>query len=219
MISVSGRNGAAVGREVVVLVHGLYMHGLWMSLLGRRLRQAGYRTIAFSYPSLRNVPTENARALEELVESLDEPVVHFLAHSLGGLVIRHLFAQSPQRPGRVVTLACPHQGSYAARYLCERGRGRILGRSIEQGLLGDVPPWPVGRELGSLAGTLNLGWGRLMPEMPGPADGIVAVAETYLSGMTDHLCLPVNHVGMLVAPSVAMQVCAFFATGRFEHCP
>lgn len=218
MISVSG-NRPAVGREVVVLVHGLYMHGLWMGLLGRRLRQAGYRTVAFSYPSLRRVPVENARALKELVEALEEPVVHFLAHSLGGLVVRHLFARSPQPPGRVVTLASPHQGSFAACYLCERGCGWILGRSIEQGLLGDLPPWPVGRELGSLAGTLNLGWGRLMPEMPGLADGIVAVAETYLPGMTDQLCLPVNHVGMLIAPSVATQACAFFATGRFYHCP
>lgn len=206
-------------QETVILVHGLYMRGLWMALLARRLQWAGYKTIAFSYPSLRRAPMDNAHALGELVETLDARVVHFLAHSLGGLVVRHLVAQSIQRPGRVVTLATPHRGSQAARILCAHRLGFMLGRSIEQGLLGDVPPWPPGRQLGSLAGTLNLGWGRLMPTLPGPADGIVAVAETRLAGMTDHRCLPVNHLGMLIASSVAEQACAFFATGRFRHAP
>lgn len=206
-------------QETVILVHGLYMRGLWMSLLARRLRRTGYKTIAFSYPSLRRAPVDNAHALRELVETLDAPAVHFLAHSLGGLVVRHLVNQSIQRLGRVVTLATPHQGSQAARILCAHRLEFILGRSIEQGLLGDVPSWPPGWELGSLAGTLNLGWSRLMPAMPEPADGIVAVAETRLPGMTDHLCLPVNHLGMLFAPSVADQACAFFATGRFRHSP
>ena len=205
-------------QEIVVLVHGLYTHGRWLSLLARRLQRTGYATVAFSYPSVRRAPADNAGALQDLVASLDAPVVHFLAHSLGGLVVRHLFSRFPdQPPGRVVTLGTPHQGSYTARVICGRGLQFALGCSIDQGLLQDIPPWPPGRELGSLAGTLNIGLGRLLAGIPRPSDGTVAVAETYLPGMTDHICLPVSHMGMLLAPSVAVQACAFFAMGRFNH--
>jgi hypothetical protein len=53
--------------------------------------------------------------------------------------------------------------------------------------------------------------------MPAPADGMIAVVETQLPGMTDHICLPVSHMQMLVDPTAITQACAFFATGRFRH--
>ena len=62
-----------------------------------------------------------------------------------------------------------------------------------------------------------MGLGRLFGTVPAPADGIVTVAETCLPGMTEHICLPVSHAGMLLSPTVAVQVCAFLATGRFCH--
>jgi len=35
--------------------------------------------------------------------------------------------------------------------------------------------------------------------------------------MTDHICLPVSHMQMLVDPAAVTQACAFFATSRFHH--
>ena len=207
-----------MAQEVVVLVHGLYLHGLAMWPLARRLRRAGYEPVVFSYPSVRLSPVANARGLAQRVAALRTARVHFLAHSLGGIVIRQLFHQFPdQPPGRVVTLGAPHQGSAAASRLQRRGLGFALGLSAEQGLLGKLPPWPADRELGSIAGTLNVGLGRLLAVISGPADGTVRVAETRLPGMSDHICLPVSHTGMLFAPSVAAQACAFLATGRFRR--
>lgn len=205
-------------REMIILVHGLYLRGWCMQPLAKRLRRAGYDTLLFSYPSVRRAPLDNARALAEVVQTLTTVVVHFVAHSLGGIVVRHLFERFPSLPpGRVVTLGTPHRGSHTAHTLRTRGFGCVLGRSIEQGLLDESPPWPAGWELGSLAGTLNIGLGRLVGDMPGPADGTVAVAETRLAGMADHICLPVSHTGMLLAPTVAAQVCAFLATGHFQR--
>ena len=207
-----------MAQEVVVLVHGLYLHGLAMWPLASRLQRAGFEPVIFSYPSVRLPPAENARALAQRVAALTSTRVHFLAHSLGGIVIRHLFHQFPdQPPGRVVTLGAPHQGSVTASHLQRRGLGFTLGLSTEQGLLGELPPWPADRELGSIAGTLNVGLGRLLSAVSGPADGTVLVAETRLPGMRDHICLPVSHTGMLFAPAVAVQACAFLATGRFQH--
>lgn len=205
-------------RETVVLVHGLYVHGLWMRLLEYWLEQSGYHTMNYSYPSMTRSPTENADDLQALLQRLDAPVVHFLAHSMGGLVVRYLFHNYPkQRPGRVVTLGTPHQGSYAARMMQGSGLGFCVGRGLEGGLLGDAPAWTAPNHLGSIAGTLNVGFGLLFPGMPEPSDGMVAVVETQLPGMTDHICLPVSHMQMLVDPAAVTQSCAFFATGRFHH--
>lgn len=208
----------AAQRETVVLVHGLYVHGLWMYLLEYWLEQSGYHTVNYSYPSMTRSPAENAEELHAILERLDTSVVHFLAHSMGGLVVRHLFHHYPrQRPGRVVTMGTPHQGSYAARIMHHSGLGYFVGRGLEDGLLGDAPAWATSHQLGSIAGTLNVGLGLLFPGMPAPADGMIAVVETRLPGMTDHICLPVSHMQMLVDPAAVAQACAFFATGRFRH--
>jgi pimeloyl-ACP methyl ester carboxylesterase len=205
--------------ETVILVHGLYMNGVDMGLLCKRLENAGFNTERFSYHSLKNTPPENALALQSFVETLSAPVMHFVCHSLGGLVIRHLFHLYPgQRPGRVVTLGTPHTGSSAALRLCESSLTRwTLGKSTRAGLLGDVPHWRNTRELGVIAGTLRLGFGMFIPGIPRPNDGTVAVAETMLDGMTDHITLPVSHFGMLLSKTVAGQTINFLRHGRFRH--
>ncbi len=211
-------DSVACHQETVVLVHGLYMDGACMALLARRLSRQGYRTRLFTYPSLRQPLAASTLVLAALVRSAATPVVHLVAHSMGGLLLRHLLAGAEALPpGRVVTLGTPHQGSCLARKLGSGKLRFILGRSLERGLLGDLPPWPAGRELGSLAGTFNVGLGRLFGPVPAPADGTVTVVETCLAGMSDHICLPVNHLGMLLSPLVAEQVGAFLATGRFVH--
>ena len=190
-----------------------------MMPLARRLRQAGFHTLIFNYPSLRYAPADNARRLATRITIGAAATVHYVAHSLGGLVVRHLLADhgTTLPPGRTVTLGTPHQGSSAASNLCHIGLRFGLGRSIDRGLLGNVPPWPAARELGSLAGDSTVGAGRLFGNLPKPNDGTVAVAETYCEGMTDHVCLPVNHTQMLFSAEVAAQVIAFLQTGRFRH--
>lgn len=205
-------------RELVVLVHGLYVHGIWMQLLEAWLAQSGYETMNYSYPSMSRSPKENADDLQQQLEKTDTPVVHFLAHSMGGLVVRYLFHCYPQqKPGRVVTMGTPHQGSYAARIMHNAGLGFCVGRGLEGGLLGDAPAWSAPHQIGSIAGTLNIGLGLLIPGMPEPSDGLIAVIETQLSGMTDHICLPVAHMQMLVDPTAVAQAAAFFSTGQFRR--
>lgn len=183
------------------------------------LRNAGYQTRVFSYPSRRRTPAQTARALAAFADAVDGEAVHFVAHSLGGLVLRHLFAHHPSgRPGRVVTLGTPHRASHAARRLAGVRWGRsLLAGSLEQGLLGGAPPWGGKTELGSIAGSLPLGLGRVIAGIPVPNDGTVAVTETLLPGMADHIVLRVTHTGLLLAPSVARHVAHFLRRGHFDH--
>ena len=209
--------GAAKPKETVVLVHGIWMNGLDMALLRRRLSSAGYTTRLFSYRSVRSTPIENAMDLQSFTEKIGSPATHYVCHSLGGLIIRHLFNEYPnQPPGRIVTLGAPHTPSSAARQLARFSPGRLLlGRSTLQGLLGNVPPWRNSHELGVIAGRLRLGMGMFIPGIPKPNDGTVAVEETKLAGMTDHITLPVSHFGMLVSARVAQQAIHFLRYGSF----
>lgn len=203
--------------QAVVLVHGIWMPGLEMSLLARRLRQCGFRTYLFSYPSIRCDLADNAVRLQQFVQNIDAPVVHFVAHSLGGLLLRQFFHDFPeQRPGRVVTLGTPHTGSQVARRMGSNPFGKmLLGQSYKRGLRGDVPPWTAPREIGVIAGNVSLGVGRLTGNLTGPNDGAVSVKETRLAGMSAHRVFPVNHAGLIFSREVAKAVCCFLRTGQF----
>jgi len=207
------------GREAVVLIHGLFLNGYEMGFLRFQLSRAGYLPRRFRYHSVRSTPASVARELRRVVQELDAGKIHFVCHSLGGLVIRHYFSLFEDfRHGRVVTLGTPHQGSDAARYLSMSAFGRkLLGKSNRHGVSGDVPAWKGACELGSIAGTRSVGMGRAIADLSKPNDGTVAVAETHLQGVKDHIALPVSHLGMLASRQVVIQVLHFLQQGRFAH--
>lgn len=203
--------------ESIVLVHGLWMKGPEMFLLRRRLRKAGYRVYQFSYRSVARDLGQNARQLNSFLKEVEGKQVHFVAHSLGGLVVRKLFQEFPQqRPGRIVTLGSPHTGSYVADRLSRNGIfRRLFGRS-RLALSGTVNPWKSERELGSIAGYLSLGIALLMRDLEKPNDGTVSVRETYLDGMSDHALVKASHMGLLYSRRATEQVIAFLRNGRFR---
>lgn len=203
--------------ETVVLVHGLWMNGMDMSILARRIKNHGYQISHFRYNSLTKSPRENSYLLSKQIEKLDSPVIHFVCHSLGGLVIRHLFYDYPdQKPGRVVTLGTPHKPSYCAYKITRAPLGTLLlGKSVEDGLLGNVPKWTSSHDLGCIAGTLRLGLGMLVSGVPRPNDGTVSVEETRADNMKDHAIVKVSHFGLLLSPAVSSLTTEFLSQGRF----
>ena len=205
-------------REAVVLVHGLWVNGMDMSLLRYRLSEH-YDTFQFSYNTVQNSPAENAAQLNDFVSGIDHKVIHFVGHSLGGLVIRQFFHLFPeQAEGRVVSLGSPHKQSHSARQLSTFSFTRmLLGKSIEDGLLGEMPPWQGQTELGSIAGSLRLGMGVIIPGLPRPNDGTVSVEETRLEGMSDHLVLPLSHFGLVLSYKAFEAVVYFLQNGNFQQ--
>jgi pimeloyl-ACP methyl ester carboxylesterase len=206
--------------EVVVLIHGIWMNGSDMFLLAHRLKRQGFRCVRFRYASVTASCAQNVQRLHDFLQGLPYPVVHFVAHSLGGLLVRQLFHHYPrQKPGRIVTLGSPHQGSSVARRLYSKPllRRWILGQAVEFGLLGGAPPWTGEHELGNIAGMFGFGVGRLLyPGLEKPNDGTVTVAETYLPGARDWRVIPVSHSGLTFSRKVARQTGYFLGHGRFE---
>ena len=203
--------------QAVVLVHGLWLSGWTMEYLARHLRRCGYRTHLFSYPTMRRSLRENALALREFSDRVEGSAVHYVGHSLGGVVIQAMFAfAAPARDGRIVTLSSPHGGSRAAVTVARRAWGRrILGESIGSLLRGErVAADMGGRDIGLIKGNLPVGLGRLVVDFPGANDGVVAVDEMHWPGARDEITVRAPHSGMLFSPRVATAICQFL---RFGH--
>jgi len=205
-------------KEVVVFVHGIWVNGLEQSLLRHRVRRCGHDCRQFSYHTLLRTPAQNAERLQAFLQKIDADVVHFVAHSLGGVVLHHLFDRYPeQRPGRVIMLGTPINGSSLARKIHSFAPARILlGRSVVRGLFGDMPRWPRSRPLAMIAGYRGIGFGLLvLNRLDKPNDGTVCLHETRSAAVTDHLQVPFSHTQMLLVRPVAEAVCDYLKQGQF----
>jgi pimeloyl-ACP methyl ester carboxylesterase len=203
----------------VVYVHGLWMPGLESTVLMRRLAERGLRPYVFPYASVFEPMAHIAASLRQMVARIDAPQVHLLGHSFGGLVIqRTLERYRMSQPGRAVFLGSPCSGSRVARRLGAWGFGRrLLGRAaVEEFLVERARRWESERELGIIAGTVPLGFGRLLLTFKEASDGTIAVSETALPGAKSRLCLPVTHTGLLLSARVAREAGNFFEHGRFS---
>jgi len=206
--------------EAVILVHGLWVHGVVMALLRRRIARCGYRTYSYSYPSMRLTLTENAERLAQYCLRVAAARVNFVGHSLGGLVVLRMLETAREfKVGRIVLAGTPCCGSFAARRLTRLPGGQaMLGRSLPEWLGRERPQPPAHHEIGVIAGNVGIGLGRLAaPDMTQPNDGVVSVAETRLPEMRDHIVLSVNHTGMLFSRAVARQICEFTRHGVFAR--
>ena len=207
------------GGEMVVLVHGIWMHGVAMQVIGRLLEGHGYRTHRVSYDFLGASPAENAEALSEEIGALDEPLVHLVGHSLGGIVVLHLLHTHPELPiGRAVLLGSPVRGSDVARRVHGNAWLRpLLGRSVEGGLLGGAPGHDGRVPLGVITGSGRFGLSALLYPNEGPSDGVVAESETLLDNVTERISLPRSHSTMIFSRLCAEHVARFLATGTFRE--
>src|SRR5690606_6913940 len=104
-------------RPPVVVVHGLWMPGAETAYVRHRLAAAGFEPHVFRYRSVAEGLDANARRLAELVRALPEGAVHFVGHSLGGVLILRMLELFPEldRGGRVVCLGSPLAGTSAGR--------------------------------------------------------------------------------------------------------
>ena len=207
-------------KGTAVLVHGLWMPGWETWLLRRRLEAAGYATTGFVYPTVGVGLDANVEQLAAFAEGLPSGPVHFVGHSLGGALVVKLFERHGfEGDGRIVCLGSPLNGSRPGAVLDAHPLGRrIVGRCIHDLLAcGACSRWSGARELGIIAGDVPLGFGRLLGGLPSPNDGTVAVDETCIAGLADHIVLPVSHTGMVFSAAVAQQTAHFLQNGKFKR--
>jgi pimeloyl-ACP methyl ester carboxylesterase len=200
----------------VILLHGAVRRARSMVALERALAAAGFGTRNIGYPS-RKYPIEIlAEIIHPQIAPLAGEKLHFVCHSMGGLVARAYIARYRAEPlGRVVMLGTPNQGSELADFWGGNPIFKwVFGPAGQQLRTTAPPPGPAVFEAGIIAGTRALdplGWLYL----PKPNDGRVTVARTKLSGAAAHITLPANHETMMRNPAVQAQVIAFLRAGQF----
>lgn len=197
------------------------MNGADGLVLRRRLaRDSGMKTHAFHYRSVAGSMSDIAVRLAQFARSLPAGHVHFVGHSLGGLVIyRTLEHVTDLPPGRVVFLGTPAVASRAALGAAERlaSASKLLGRCVAEELLTEQSRrWRIDRQLGIVAGTRPVGLGQFFGPLDGDNDGTVAVNEARLPGATDFITVPVGHMGLVLSARVARETCTFLKEGHFS---
>lgn len=205
--------------DTVIIVHGLWMHGLVMLPLQRQLARQGFAMRRLSYPSWSGRLDGNVAALAAFAASAPGERLHVVAHSLGGLLALHWLAGGADaRVARLVMLGSPTAGCHCATWLQRHGPlARLVGHSLPAALARVPTRLPGDIDVGIVAGTRPIGLGRLIPGLPKPNDGVVAVAETRWPDTHDRIELPVTHAGMLLSKDCADQTANFLHTGNFRH--
>jgi Predicted hydrolases or acyltransferases (alpha/beta hydrolase superfamily) len=212
--------------EPVVLVHGLWMNGLEFGVLRHRLQaRHGFDVHVFPYASMHGSARQIADELADFARRCAEGVerVHLVGHSLGGaFVFRALEHGLRDHPGNAVLMGSPLNGSRAAAGAARIAMLRsLLGPHVIEELATARPrEWPGGttRGLGAIAGSRRLGLGQFFARFDADDnDGTIAITETVIPGLDDHIVLPHSHMGMLFAHDVADQVAHFLRSGRFAR--
>jgi pimeloyl-ACP methyl ester carboxylesterase len=192
------------------------MRAFSLIALRRRLERAGYAVHLFEYASVfRSIDSSIAR-LHERVAGLQGEKVHFVGHSLGGLVaLQALVREQDLIEGRVVCLGSPLNGSAVARRVgALPGGAWVVGHSGAM-LRNGLTRWAGRQAVGSIAGRVPFGFGVASGALTAPHDGTVSVAETELPGLTDHCVIAATHTGLPFAAEAAEQTIAFLQTARF----
>jgi pimeloyl-ACP methyl ester carboxylesterase len=208
------------GDEAVMLVHGLWLHGLAMKLIRRRLEARGYAVHAPSYRSVGCTLDENAADVVRHIRRVRCRKLHLVGHSMGGLVaLTAARAMQAEARGRIVLIGTPFADSYSGRQLERLPGGRLLlGKCMAQWLHGSRGELPRDFDIGVIAGSGGIGMGRIIARaLPKPNDGVIAVHETRVPGMRDHITLRVSHTQMLVSREIVRQTCSFMEHGCFDH--
>lgn len=211
-------------KGTVFLVHGLGRTRWSMIPAAMFLERSGFAVRNIGYPSRRMRVERLAEAYlaPELEKAGDGAPVHFVTHSMGGILVRELLQHRDLPPGgRVVMMAPPNQGSELVDRLREfpifRWRNGPAGAQL--GIGPDSLPnrlMPVDAAIGVIAGNrcLNPLFGHWID---GPCDGKVSVSRARLGEMADFLVLPVSHTFMMLDRRVLFQTRHFLRHGRFRR--
>ena len=210
---------------VTLLIHGLAETPMIMAPAEVGIRALGGDVVNLGYPSTLEAPQALAEQfiLPVLKAHEDAAKLNIVTHSLGG-VLAHYCLQTwrPKSLGRVVMTAPGLHGSEALEVYRHNFLFRMLfGPSAYRSGTGDdgfarFLPKDANYELGVIAGCVSSD-PIANTFIPWPHDGKISVPRTKLSGMADHIVLPLAHDYLSSAPLAVYQIEQFLIHGRFSR--
>jgi pimeloyl-ACP methyl ester carboxylesterase len=206
----------------VVLLHGIARASASLRCLERALQAAGFATLNIDYAS-------RTRPIADLADDIHPDIagfadrdapLHFVAHSMGGLLTRAYIAKHrPDRLGGVVMLGTPNGGSEIADLLSGSRLYRAFygpaGLELTTARRPNALP-AVNYPVGVIAGNRFIDPVAGLFVLPKPNDGRVSVASAMLAGMADHIVVKASHTGLPRNGVAIEQTIAFLHEGRFN---
>ncbi len=212
--------------DCVILLHGLARSSTSFLFMKNALQGIGYDVVNADYPSRDgSIADLSKETLPRAINECDpNKEIHFVTHSLGGILVRHYLKHVEEKPvnlGHVVMLGPPNKGSPVVNRL-----RNLPGFGLWNGIAGkqlgteanSVPNQlgPVDYSLGVIAGKQSIA-PLFSSIIEGPDDGKVSIESTKVEGMTDHIILPITHTFMMNSPAAFRQVAHFLREGQFKH--
>ncbi len=213
------------GNDCIVLLHGLARTEKSLSRLEEHLKKEGFCVVNFPYPSrektIEELSAQTIPRVYEACRKLSTGKIHFVTHSMGGILVRH-YLEKKHIPnlGRVVMLSPPNHGSEVV--------DKLKNFRFFKWLNG-----PAGGQLGTDAGSIPNQLGQPYYEtgiitgdrsinlflsllIPGKNDGKVSIESAKLEGMKDFLVVHKSHPFIMNDEKVFRQIVSFIKKGKFD---
>ena len=192
-----------------------------MQPLARALESKGFSTLNIPYASSR-MPIANLVAhVRFQIEKIagDQPV-HFITHSLGGILTRSLLTESvPWKNGRIIMLAPPNRGSEIVDW--SRGHPLIhlvlgpAGRSLgSDGVPCKLPDLPADIEAAVIMGR-RCSIPVFKKLLGTENDGIVSAAKGRIDGLKGFTVIDADHTFIQMHPETIRLSLHFLKTGEW----
>lgn len=212
------------GEDAVIVIHGFARRARSMNKIAKKIHQSGYEVRNVDYDSIHQsideIKEEVFTKFDQYIADSQSREIHFIGHSLGGLLVRAYLDQTTVKNlGSVVLMGAPNKGSQLVNQYEDKWYFSWLGPAVFELKVGGsqflkelkAPYYKVGVIAGSKpyskfsAGMLE-----------GDHDGLVTVESTKLKGMHDFIVIDVNHSRMKRDPRVIEQVIYFLKHGQFK---
>jgi len=183
---------SAAAQECVIVLHGLGRTAFSMSLIEDALASESYLVWNEGYPSTSgDIKELSETAITDGLDFCDQNktgTVHFVTHSLGGILVRQYLQQNTiGNLGRVVMLSPPNHGSEIVDLLKDYTIYQfIMGPAAQQ----------IGTDKNSLIEQLT-------------------VESAKLDEMSDFITVPNGHTFIMRDDTVIKQILHFLREGRF----
>lgn len=200
--------------DLVIATHGLLSSGRSLDPIAESLTAAGYETLVWDYPSMRGSILSHASRLSAVIQKAllrpDIGRIHFVTHSMGGIISRAAIAQSrietiaKNRCGKMLMMAPPNRGSWLTRLPLGPFANcfpQLAELSEKNSSLVNQLPRPHRINVGVIAAQ---------------KDWIVSQSATHLDGQADHAVIPTSHRRLIHHPLAIEMTLRFLAEGRLQ---
>jgi triacylglycerol lipase len=215
-------NFDAFSSECVVLLHGYANSNKAMKKIEKELLEDGYIVQNISYPSTKySIENLDKHHLSTQIDNSRCTKIHFIGHSMGGLLIRqHLSRVNYNNLGYVMFITSPNNGSEIVSFLSSHKalKWMMKGPAVKQlasesEFLQNLPKphYPFGIITADKDANPFLS----LFLMNSKNDGLVTIKSMVISGADEVLNFNTTHNKILKENRVVVQIKHFLKTGKF----